>query len=94
MRARITEKGGGKAKKGKKVRTWTWSDVMKGLKIVNELETAKSDKEDEELETTNLVKCQSNSEVANSIEMFDSEEPNKLTKRTRGHWKSTPTWTN
>ena len=36
-----TEKGGGKTRKTK---TQTWSDVVKGLKVEDELETANSDK--------------------------------------------------
>ena len=40
-----TEKGGGKAKKAKKAKTKTWSDMVKGLMKEDELETANSEKE-------------------------------------------------
>ena len=50
-----------------------WSDVVKGLKIEDELETTKSDKSG------------IGSETADSVEQFDSEEPKQLkAKRMRG----------
>ena len=61
-----TEQGGDKAKKGREAMTKTWSDVVKGLKIEDELETTNSDKSGDESETTDLV------------QMFDSETPNQL----------------
>ena len=57
-----------------------WSDVVKGLKI------------EEELETTNSDKSGNESELTDSVEYFDSEEPDHLKdKQTRGHRKSTLT---
>ena len=44
-----TEKGGGESKKGKKVKTWTWFDVVKGLKTEDKLETNNSDKSKNDL---------------------------------------------
>ena len=58
------EHGGDDANKGKKANTKTWSDMVKGLKTEDELETANSD------ETKNR------SETADSFHMFDSETPN------------------
>ena len=53
--------------------TQTWSDVVKGLEIEDELETTKSDKSG------------IGSETADSVEQFDSEEPKQLkAKRMRG----------
>ena len=67
-----TKKGGDKAKKGKKARTKTWLDVVKGLKTEDELETTNSNKNGNGSETTDLV------------EQLDSEEPNQLkAKQTR-----------
>ena len=52
--------------------TKTWSDEVKGLKIEDELRTVNSDKNGNE------------SEIANSVEQFNSEEPNQLkAKQTR-----------
>ena len=63
-----------------KAKTRTWSNIMKGLKIEDELEIANSDKSENE------------SEVVDSIEQFDSEESNHLkVKRTKGQRKSTMT---
>ena len=39
-----TERGEGRAKNGRKARTKTWSDVVKGLEIEDELKTSNSDK--------------------------------------------------
>ena len=61
-----------KANRKKKARTWTWSNVVKGLNSEDELETANSDKSGNE------------SEVADSFNMLNSEEPNQLkAKQTR-----------
>ena len=49
-----------------KDKTRMWSDVVKGLKIEDELETTNSDKSGNE------------SEAVDSVEQFDSEEPNHL----------------
>ena len=76
---------GGRVKKDRadrkmKAKTWTWFDVVKGLKIEDELEIANSEKSGNE------------SEVADSVEMFDSEELNQLkAKPIRGQRKVTPT---
>ena len=43
--------GGGKSKKGREDKTKTWSDVVKGLTKVDELETTNSDKSGNGLET-------------------------------------------
>ena len=60
-------------------KTWMWSDVVKGLKIKGELETANSDNNGKESEETN------------SVEKFHLEEPNHLkAKLTRGQQKSMP----
>ena len=45
-----------------KAKSWTWSDVVKGLKI------------EDELETTNSNKSWNVSDSANSVEQFDLEE--------------------
>ena len=50
----------------RKTRTQTWSNVVKGLKKEDELETANSDKRGNGLKTTD------------SVEQFDSEESNQL----------------
>ena len=50
--------GGDEANKGEKAKTETWSDVVKGLKTKDELETANSD------ESGNR------SEAADSVRMF------------------------
>ena len=72
-KSKSTKQGGGKAKKGRKARTWTYSKVVKSIKIEDKLETANSGKRENELEATN------------SVEQFDSEELNHLKdKRTRG----------
>ena len=60
------EQGGDEAKKGKKAKNKTWSDVVKGLKI------------EDKLETTNSYKSGNESETAGSVRMFDSETPNHL----------------
>ena len=68
-----TEKGGDKAKKGKKAKTKTWSDVVKGLKTEDGLEVAISDKSG------------NRSEIADSVEhFFDLDKPYHLkAKRNR-----------
>ena len=53
------DQGGDESKKGKNAKTKICSDVMKGHKIEDELETANSDKSGGE------------SEIADSIRMFD-----------------------
>ena len=58
------EQGGDEAKKGEKAKTKTWSDVVKGLKAKDELET------------TNLDNSRNESETADSVQMFDSKTPN------------------
>ena len=79
-RVRASGKGG-KIKKditdGKiKAKIRTWSDMVKVLKIEDELETTNSNKSGDE------------SEAADSVEQFDSEEPNHLkAKRTKGQRK-------
>ena len=70
-KSRSQPKGGDDAKKGKKAKTKTWSDVAKGLKIENELETANSDKSGNE------------SEAADSVRMFNSKMWNQL----KAKWK-------
>ena len=67
------EKGGDKAKKGKKAKTKTWSDVVKGLKTEDGLEVAISDKSG------------NRSEIADSVEhFFDLDKPYHLkAKRNR-----------
>ena len=53
-------------------KTETWSDVVKGLKTEDKLETANSDKSG------------SGSETADLVEQFDSDEPNHMSvKRTK-----------
>ena len=75
-KTKTTKQGEGKSKKGRKVRTQTWSDVVKGLK-----------KEDE-LETSNLGTSGNGSETTNSVEQFDLDKPNLLkAKRTKGQQK-------
>ena len=64
-----TKKGG--VKTGK-TETWMWSDVVKGLKI------------GDELETTNLHKSGNESKTTDSVEMFDLEEPNYLQAKGQG----------
>ena len=49
-----------------------WADVVKGLEIEGELETA------------NLDKNENKSEAANSIEMLDLEEPYQLKSKGQG----------
>ena len=61
---KLVEHGEDEANKGEKAITKTWSDMVKGLKTEDELETANSD------ETKNR------SETADSFHMFDSETPN------------------
>ena len=65
------EQGGDEAKKGEKAKTKTWSDVVKGLKTEDELETTNSDESENELER------------ADSVRLFDLETPNqpKATRR-------------
>ena len=48
------DQGGDEAKKGKNVKTW--SNVVKGLKIEDGLETANSDKSGDESETADSVR--------------------------------------
>ena len=63
-------------------KTRTWVEVAKG-RSEDESEIANSDKSGNELE------------VADSVEQFDSKEPNQLkAKQTRRQRKSTPTWRN
>ena len=70
-------RGGGKAKKGRKVMARIWSDLVKGLK-----------KEDK-LETTNSDKSGNGSEKSDLVEPFDSQEPNQLkVKRSKRHQKN------
>ena len=52
-------------------KTETWSDVVKGLKTKDELET------------TNLDESENRSEEADSVQMFDLETPNQL----KAKWK-------
>ena len=55
------------------MRTKTWLNVVKGLEM------------DEELETTDSDKSGNGSEISDSVEKFDSDEPNHLkAKRTKG----------
>ena len=69
----MAEYRGDEANKGEKAKSKTWSDVVKGLKIEDELETSNSDKSGDELETTN------------SVRMFDLETMNQLkAKRKKG----------
>ena len=75
-------KGGNGSKVGKskadqmKAKTKTWSVVVKGLKI------------EDELETTNLDKSGNESEIDDSVRMFDSETPNHLdAKQKKGQRK-------
>ena len=71
-----TKKGGGKAGK---TETQTWVDVIKGLGIEDELKTIDS------------VESRNESDVPNSIKMFDSEEPNlRWAKQTKRQPKPTP----
>ena len=60
-----TKQRGVKAKKGRKAKTKTWSNVVKGLKKI------------EELETTNSDKSGNGSETTDSAEQFDSDKPNR-----------------
>ena len=54
----------------------TWSDEVKGLKIEDELRTVNSDQNGNE------------SETADSVEQFNSDEPNRLKDtRTKGQGK-------
>ena len=75
---KVRTSGGGvrlmkdKANRKMKSKTRTWSDVVKGLKVEDELETANSDK------------CWNKSEATDSKEEFDLEELNQQkAKRTR-----------
>ena len=54
------DQGGDETKKDKKAKTKTWSDVVKGLKAKDELET------------TNLDNSRNESETADSVQMFNS----------------------
>ena len=56
---------------GDKAKTKTWFDVVKGLQIDDELETINSDVSGNE------------SVVTDSIEMFDSDMPNRLRAKRR-----------
>ena len=58
-----SDQGEDEAKKGKKAKTW--SDVVKDLKIEDELVTANSDKSEDE------------SETVDSVRMFDSDTLNQ-----------------
>ena len=78
------DQGGDESKKGKNAKTKICSDVMKGHKIEDELETANSDKSRGEAET------------ADSIRMFDLETLNlaegratekEPTPRQQGSWE-------
>ena len=60
------DQGGDETKKDKNAKTKTWSVVVKGLKIEDELETTNSDRNENE------------SEIADSVRMFDLETPNQL----------------
>ena len=74
--SKITGQGGDIAKKGVKAKTKTWSNVVKGLKTEGELETANSGKS--AIET----------EVTDSIEIFDSDIMKQLrAKQRKGQWK-------
>ena len=69
---KTTEQGEDRVKKAK---TKTWSNVVKGLK-------------EDELEKANSDKSGNGSETADSVEEFDSDEPNHLkVKRPKGWWK-------
>ena len=74
-RVRLSGKGGrvkmNKADRKKKAKTKTCSDVVKGLKIEDELETTNSDKSRNELE------------IADLVEQFDSEKPNHVKAEVR-----------
>ena len=73
---KTAEQRGNTTKKGVKAKTKTWFDVVKGLKI------------EDELETTNSDVSGIGSEVTDSIEMFDSDITNRLrAKRRKGHQK-------
>ena len=73
---KTAEQRGNTTKKGVKAKTKTWCDVVKGLKI------------EDELETTNSDVSGIGSEVTDSIEMFDSDITNRLrAKRRKGHQK-------
>ena len=77
---KLVKKRGGKAKKAEKTKTQTWSEVVTGLKIEDELETTNSDKSKNESEAPDLE------------EVFDSKEPNQVkAKQTRRQRKSTST---
>ena len=60
------EHGGDEANKGEKAKTKTWSEVVKGLWI------------EDELKTTNSNESGNKSETTDSVRMFDSETPNQL----------------
>ena len=64
-----TKKGGGKAGK---TETRTWADVMKGLEVENELETANSDKSSNESEAAD-------SEDQNQLEAKQTRRQRKST---------------
>ena len=69
-------KGEMKPRTAKKVKTNTWTNVEKGLKIDDKLETPNSDKNGDESETTN------------SVQIFNLEMLNQLkAKRKEGHEK-------
>ena len=68
-----------KADRELNAKTRRWSNVVKGVKIKDKMET------------TTLDKSGNESEIANSCEMVDPDEPNQLkAKHTRRHRKSTP----
>ena len=68
--------GRDEANKGEKAKTETWSDVVKGLKTKDELETA------------NSVDSGNRSEEDDSVRMFDSKTPNQLkVKQKKGQQK-------
>mgnify|MGYP000586063982 CR=1 FL=1 len=72
-KTKTTKQGEGKSKKGRKVRTQTWSDVVKGLN------------KDDELETANLDKSRNGSEITDSFKQIDSNKLNQLkAKRMKG----------
>ena len=68
--------GGDKSKEGVKAKTKTWLDVVKDRKTEDEMEAANSSKSGNE------------SEVTDSIEMFDSDMSNQpRAKRKKGQRK-------
>ena len=70
------EQGGDEAKKDEEAKTKSWSDVVKGLKT------------EDELETTNSDEGRNDSRTADLVQTFDSEMPNRLkAKQKKGQRK-------